>query len=78
MNSYVKELKQIEQIRKLRVNHFRRKQGLVAAERNQASRQIEQAELDYQRTEVELVQEQREQLQSLTQASSVKSHQVTS
>ncbi len=76
MNSIEKELKQIEHIRKLRVDHFRRKQNVVAAERNQAAAQIQNAESSYQQIEVELVQEQKEQLQTLTQSGRVKSHQV--
>lgn len=76
MNPYEKELKQIEQIRKLRVNNFRRKQSLVAAERSQAVEQIQLAEQSYQTTEIELVQEQRTQLQTLKSAGSVKPHEV--
>lgn len=76
MNSVEKELKQIEQIRKLRVDNFRRQQGVVAAERNQAARQIQQAEEAYQSTEIELIGEQKNQLQALKSSSSVKSHEV--
>lgn len=76
MNPVEKELKQIEQIRKLRVDNFRRQQGIVAAERNHAARQIQQAEEAYQSTEIELIGEQKNQLQALKSSSSVKSHEV--
>lgn len=77
MNSIEKQLAQIAQIRKLRVNNVRRKQTKLIAEESRMRGEIQEAEQHYRQAEIDYSTTQREQLQRLVTGGTVSPHLIS-